>query len=285
MQLLLHPALLLVAVVSANTLVIGFTSPSSTIRIAILPCLLLLVGKALPTCAEIIHNGPWAAFVGGYLATFVLQYISTALLSRWSFEEDGPSPVALPQEQGTKPGGDIKQEKSNKKRSPRDTFGAHLKFGFLIATSFRYSGTPHEVKNVPNFSAEDRTFIPSRAVFLRQKAKEFFFCYLVLDLLNLGADPAGTDTDLYSPETIPLLTRLSSLPGEQLIIRLFVTLGFGLGVCCFQQGVHSLTAFIDVGLRLSEVKTWRPEFGSLSEAYTVRRFWRLVVTSIRDSDG
>ena len=154
-----------------------------------------------------------------------------------------------------------------------ETLGARLKFGFLAATSFRYSGMPYEVRNVPRFSAQDPNFVPSRKEFLRRKAITILICYLVLDFLSLGADPESNAIN-FSPKRVPLFTRLGDVTGQELIMRLFVTLGFGAGVYSFQTGIQSIFALVDVGLGLSEVKSWRPMFGSPWDAYTVRRFWR-----------
>jgi len=60
-------------------------------------------------------------------------------------------------------------------------------------------------------------------------------------------------------------------------MTLLGTLGSGLGVFCAQQGVYSLVALAAVGLGLSEPRYWRPLFGSISQAYTVRRFWRYAL--------
>ncbi|MCJ1422995.1 hypothetical protein MMC29_000876 [Sticta canariensis] len=267
----LHPGLLLVTQVVLIVAVTGFTSPSSIIRLSLLPFMALCSWSIVLTSLKSMHRGPWAAFVGGSSLTFLLQYISTALLSRWSFVTSGPSSGTPPQD--LKQDRDRTQEAVPEMKNISETLGARLKFGFLAATSFRYSGTPYEVRNVPRFSAQDPNFAPSRKEFLRRKAITILICCLALDFLNLGADPESNAINL-SPERVPLFTRLSDVTGQELIMRLFVTLGFGAGVYIFQTGIQSIFALVDVGLGLSEVKSWRPLFGSPWDAYTVRRFWR-----------
>lgn len=274
-----HPLLLLAAEILSIALVTGFTPPSSPLRIAVLVLLSLCVWRAISTCTDQISRNPWAAFVGGYLATFLIHYASTAVLSRWSFDKQGPSPInALSvKRQGAKSGTTINgKPPERKKRSEDDgllaTFWDRLKFGFHVATTFRYIGTLYQARNVPHFSASDPSYVPSRLNFLSRKAIIFLISFTVLDLFNLGAD-VSLD---FSPETIPLFTRMSHVTGQQLLARLMTTLGYGIAVYSFQQLIHSTWALIDVGFGFSTVESWRPLFGSPKEAYTIRRFWGFV---------
>lgn len=276
-----HPLLLLAAEILSIALVTGFTPPSSPLRIAVLVLLSLCVWRAIPTCTEQISRNPWAAFVAGYLATFLIHYASTAVLSRWSFDDQGPSPISAPsvESRGAK-SGTIINGKPGRKRSADDdlvaTFWDRLKFGFQVATTFRYIGTPYQARNVPHFSASDPNYVPSRLNFLSRKAIIFLLSFTVLDLTNLGAD---VPLD-FSPETIPLFTRVSHVTGQQLLTRLMTTLGYGIAVCSFQQLIHSIWALIDVGFGFSKVESWRPLLGSPEEAYTIRRFWGFVTAFI-----
>ena len=279
----LHPLLLLVAEIFSIALVTGFTPSSSPLRIAVLVLLSLCVWGAIPRCADHIPRNPWAAFVAGYLATFLLHYTSTAVLSRWSFDNQGPntSNAASAERQGVKSG--FIDGKPGRKRSVNDglraTFWNRLKFGFQVATSFRYIGTPYQARNVPHFSASDPSYIPSRSNFLSRKAIIFLISFIVLDLINLCADPPLD----FSPKTIPLFTRVSHVTGQQLLTRLITTLGYGIAVSSFQQLVHSLAALIDVGFCFSKVELWRPLVGSPEEAYTLRRFWGFVIAFLSQS--
>lgn len=262
-----HPLFLLAAEILSTALVIGFTPSSSPLRFIFLVLLSLCVCTAIPTCTDHIPRNPWAAFVAGYLATLLLQYISTAVLGRWSFDNQGPRPLNAASAE-SKSGNLYKLP-----RSLRATFWDRLKFGFQVTTSFRYIGTPYQVRNLPHFSASDPSYIPSRSKFLSRKAIIFLVSFSVLDLISLSADPQLD----FSPETIPLFTRVGHITSQQLLTRLITTLGYGIAVCSFQQLVHSIVALIDVGFGFSKVESWRPLFGSPGEAYTLRRFWGFVV--------
>ncbi len=267
----LYPVLLLVTEVVIISLITGFSSSSSILRIAALPFVALCVCLAIPACTTHMQRRPWGAFVGGYSITFLLQYINVALLSKWSFENHGPLMVAPSTSQEFKAKDDSGDTKSQK--DVTNSIWSRGKFGLLTATSFRHSGTSYEVKNVPRFSSRDPSYIPSRWEFLRQKAATALTCYLVLDLFGLFSDPT-TNAASFSPEMIPFFARLDQVSSQEVIRRLVTTLGVGFGVYCVELGVHSIVAFLDVGLGISEVQQWRPLFGSLKDAYTVRRFWR-----------
>lgn len=275
-----HPLLFLAAEILSIALVTGFTPPSSPLRIAVLVLLSLCVWRAISTCTDQISRNPWAAFVAGYLATFLIHYASTAVLSRWNFDDQGPTPInALSVKRRGAKSGTITNGKPGRKRSADDDLLAtswdRLKFGFQVATTFRYIGTPYQARNVPHF-ASDSNYVPSRLNFLSRRAIIFLISFTVLDLTSLGAD---VPLD-FSPETIPLFTRMSHVTGQQLLTRLMTTLGYGIAVCSFQQLLHSIWALIDVGFGFSKVESWRPLFGSLEEAYTIRRFWGFVTAFI-----
>ena len=103
--------------------------------------------------------------------------------------------------------------------------------------------------------------------------KLLLFCYLTLDILSLSADPTK-NAMFFAPEKIPFFARAGQISGAEVAMRILCTLGSGLGMFCSQQGVYSLMALIFVGLGVSEPRYWRPLFGSVTDGYTIRRFWR-----------
>ena len=129
------------------------------------------------------------------------------------------------------------------------------------------------MKNLPVFSTKQPNLVPSRSTFLRWTFIKIVACYVMLDILGLGAD-AETNMRNFAPPHIPLLSRLSEVSTEEIAIRFFTTLGAGIGIYCSQESLQSLFALVVVGLGVSDVRAWRPRFGSLHDAYTIRRFWR-----------
>ena len=129
--------------------------------------------------------------------------------------------------------------------------------------------------NLPAFSAKNPKLIPSRPAFLRWTAFKIVAYYIALDILGLGAD-AEMSMRTFAPEHVPFFSRLSEISMEEFATRLLTTLVTGIGIYCFQDGLQSLFALVAVGVGASEVRSWRPRFGSLHDAYTIRRFWKYV---------
>lgn len=148
-----------------------------------------------------------------------------------------------------------------------------VRFGFSACFNSRMIGTPFEVKGVSPFSMKDPTYIPKRREFLLKGSLNFFISYFVLDTLIAGRSP-DTNPDVYSPHPVPFFTRLNALTMEQLIVRIIMTICFWISVYCVLQITHSIAAIIAVASGLTDVKGWRPLFGPLSQAYTIRQIWR-----------
>ncbi len=146
-----------------------------------------------------------------------------------------------------------------------------LKFGTYAATSPLYIGTPFEAKDIPYFDARDPTYLPSRATFLRQKAFVVLICYLVLDIMTFAAKPELNQI-LYHADRISMLDR-ENWSEERLGIRLGSTLGYWVCLYCVVQGYMGVAGLLTVGMGGSGVELWRPAFGRIAEAWTVRRFW------------
>ena len=284
-MMLPNPTLLLVIQLLTTACTIGFTPSSSIGRLAVLPLLIFCVYYTITTSLQYVHRRPWAGLVGGFSVTFLLQYVVVALLLKWDFEMQGPRAMSAPflggkirsKENDVMTNGNSKRIDGGVQRG--DAVGkvpwSRLKFGIRVTTSFRWSGTRFEVKNVPRFSSKNREYVPSRRKFLLEGAFTIVSCYMILDLLNFANDPKASAI-YFSSEMTPFFARLRDLTPEQLNIRTFTVLATGVGIYSTQLGIHSLVSLLDVGLGLSTVSSWRPMFGSLTEAYSIRKFWRCV---------
>ena len=267
-SILLHPVTHYILQNAVSIAIIGFTSPASIVRYAALPPMVLCSWILMPTYLERTQRTILAAFLSGGVMSSILGYIDTALLTKWSFETDGPSTTVVPKKDADR--------KSNSGGRTTRTVGSsswkRLRFGYAAAYANRYCGTPHEVPHVPPFSYRDPTYVPSRGKFLLDKAAVCLVSYLVLDLAGSNSQP-GKNKVLYSAEEVPLFgTR--GISRERLQVRLYTTLGFWVANYCVVQLVLGVSALIRVAIGLDGPKYWRPIFGSLSEAYSIRRFWR-----------
>ena len=250
--------------VSLNAFAVSFTSPSSLLRLVFLPATVFCLQQALPICSEATGRVLWAALLGAHSITFVFQYVDTALLSKWSPEAGGPT-----KGKGRQRVPDQREEPS--RQGTEVSLGKRLRFGYYAAVSTRKVGTSFEVSGVPRFFAKDPSYVPSKNTFLRQKALLLLSCYLVLDALTFSSQPDQNQL-LYDDSEVSLALA-KNRSAEKIIVRSASTLGFWVSLYCVIQLYMGSVAVLSVSLGLSDVRSWRPGFGPVKEAYTVRRFW------------
>ena len=258
-----NPLVLFAAQLLATVTILGFTTARSWIRLTAIPLLTLCSALIVPRCTHHLHRSSWAALVGGYSTTFLLHLMATVISERrdLTISKKATNGIRSPHKDG-----------NPKRDETKRRLWSHFKSGLQATFTCRWSGTPREVRNVPPFSSQNPNYVPSRTVFLRRHLLSLISCYLTLDLLGLAADPE-VNAIFFAPSKIPFWTRLRQVSSQEIAMRVFGTLGSGLGVFCSQQGVYSLLAILFVGTGLSQPLYWRPLFGSIGDAYTVRRFW------------
>ena len=261
---LTHIVIPIVLQVSLNAFAVGFTSPSSPIRLAILPLIVACVYQVIPICLQATERVVYAALLGAHSLSFLLQYIDTALLTKWSAEAGGPTTGAFQKQKGRGP------QEETVERHP--TIGERIQFGYYAAVTTRNVGTPFEVRGVPRFSNQDPSYVPSSITFLRQKLVSLIFYYIVLDLFTFASQPEQNSI-LYNPARVPWIDT-NNLSFERLIIRSTTVLGFWVSLYCIIDGYMATLAIVSVALGFSDPRSWPPGFGSIGDAYTVRRFWR-----------
>lgn len=255
-----RPVNYVVLEIITTTLVVGFTSPNSSIRLGTLPLIAFATWRSLSTCSTDIPNVFWASLISGNGLTYFLLYIELALLSKWNFEDRGPAP-----RQG-------ENVSSSPVDEPHDGKWLRFKFGFNAVLSQRRVGTAHEVKNVPAFHKADPTYVPTKLRFLLGNFLSMTICYLIVDASSLAAQPEMNEA-FFTPAKVPLLSRVDQVTIEELAIRTTSCLTVAINVCCILLFSYKLLASITISVGLSEVKDWRPPFGSLADVYTVRKFW------------
>ena len=262
-----HPLTLFLYEITIGATAIAFCPPSSAVRYVALLMITACVLLAIPTCLEKMHRVSYAGLLAGSIIGAWLQYVEKALLSQWCFT----SPTA---ERGsTAPkhnGGDV----HGKRLSERGvTTRERLVFGHHAMFSYRNVGAPDEVKNVPPFSTKDLAYEPSRGQFLLKKAVILVVCYATIDLITFCGGRPEENHLQFSADKVPLLRRFGDVSLEELVLRLATTVSLFVVLYCFIQCYTSIVAIVGVATGMDEVKHWRPTFGSLSEAYTIRRFW------------
>jgi hypothetical protein len=236
---------------------IGYTSAQSPLRLGVLVLVALCTWNCLNTALEFFVRLPWASLVGGYSVMLLFHYVDIGLLTRWEFNS---STIASPTSDG-------------KVTMSQPTWGSQLRFGIWAAFNARCLGTSEQVRNIPQFSNKDPNHIPSRAAFLRRTARIAALSYLGMDLLSSMSDPEVGNRFLV-PSRVPIFRRLGEVTLEEVIIRIFSTIAMGAGLVCSQGGIYNIFAFISVLTGMSDPSDWPPFYGSLSDAYSLRRLWK-----------
>jgi hypothetical protein len=263
------------------SLVLGFTSPRSILRSAVLP-LIAACTYSVAVNARNCMRLPWAATVGAYTSCFLWMYIEMALLSGWNFESRGPNSPTHHEKEGAN--GAARSNALSPQKNSR-VYSASTKtiweegtiwdrfcFGFNSTISFRDVNTPFEVKNVPHFSQTDPTYVPSRANFIAWSTLRFLACYLVLDIVESQPPPPNA-AEIFGLSSIPVFRRLNEVSIEEVFTRTISSFVFWIMVYTVLNVQQAFFALVAVGSGLTEVKAWRPLMGSFSETYTVRGFW------------
>ncbi|MCJ1352564.1 MAG: hypothetical protein MMC33_002548 [Icmadophila ericetorum] len=267
-SILLHPVIYYILQNIASIVIVGFTSPTSLIRHAALPPMLLCNWILIPMYLEETGSKLAAGLLCVGVTCNLLGYVDTALLRKWSFEAGGPS-AGLATQQPTK-----EKSESTSRVAPQrldDSGTQRLRFGYFAVFSSRYCGSPYEVPHVPPFDYKNPTYVPSRVEFFRNKAQIILLSYVSLDLVEATARPE-LNRILFAPQRIAFLD-VNNLSIEHLAIRIISTLGFWAVFYNIIQLLFSASAIILVATDIDDPKDWPPIFGQWSEVYTLRGFW------------
>ena len=216
------PAQLFSLQFSLTSFVIGFTSSSSLVRVSLIPIIILCTWQCVTTSKLHIQRNPWAALIGGYSITYLLQYISIALLGKWNFELDAiqrKDALAIDHEH---------MEKVTLHTSPIP-FLARLKYGIAAAPTFRYQ--MEKKKNVRPLASSGGKSTAKRSTFLYHTAFKILTTYLILDLMGQGAN-GDSNAKNFAPTKVPLLSRLHEVSVVEVMMRVLVILGAGVGIYC-----------------------------------------------------
>jgi hypothetical protein len=154
----------------------------------------------------------------------------------------------------------------------RDTFWNRLWFRWNSMWAFRRVNSPYEVKNVPPFSSSDPSFVPSKWTFVAQRLAITATCYLVLDLLAPRTPPTNA-AGMFDPSFIPMISRIGDITFSELKRKALMISGFAVTFYCIIQTAQSFGAAVAVASGLSKVESWRPAFGSLTDAYSLKNVW------------
>ncbi|KAK0732401.1 hypothetical protein B0T21DRAFT_195448 [Apiosordaria backusii] len=135
-----HPMLDLIAVVTLSSFTVGLVS-NSLIRIAALGLLSAVTWDCVLKCPVYISRSAWASSVGGYTLSYLWQYLDVGVLSKWTYEKQGPENELIKAWGPFSP-----KTKSN------NTFMARVKFGFGTVFPWRFVNTPYQARGFPKLN-------------------------------------------------------------------------------------------------------------------------------------
>ncbi|KAL2060527.1 hypothetical protein VTL71DRAFT_9168 [Oculimacula yallundae] len=247
-------------------LVLGFTSPNSLYRIAGLPLISVCTYLELPYVRN-MSNNLLQAFVGATGVYVNILYIDTVLLHKWSFESKGPAsalgglkPVLIPR----------CRQKGNA-HSLHESSAQRLLFGAEIGLQSRFPTTKWPIKNIPAFRLQDPAHKPTKSEFLRRSTMKLALCVLLLDLTSLA--PKGDNAIDFGDSRIPFFSRVYIITQDELITRIAGILGYWTVQYVIIQAVYACFAIVAVTFDITAPDSWPPVFGSVSDSYSLRRFW------------
>lgn len=159
-----------------------------------------------------------------------------------------------------------------RKLVPSNTSSPLQKFKSQIVVLFSSRwGIP--AKELPTFSAEDSEYVPSREAFLLSRL--WTFAWTVSAFATLHNYPLDIWPDDFQSPKNQLLRRLPEVSAREWIILFYTSFETWFMPFCLFTAAHSLASLIAVAFGDAPIN-WRPLFGDIREAYTVRRFFGSV---------
>ncbi|KAI5305809.1 hypothetical protein KEM56_003276 [Ascosphaera pollenicola] len=135
-------------------------------------------------------------------------------------------------------------------------------------TNIRRINHYDQAKNVPHFSQWPN--VPSKLQFLTFRCVRMALLYIAFDLVNnLAAGDKEVDMD---PWCFPQLWK-NSFPLEDSIGAVACALMYLLNGYLILNIQYDAISVVAVATNIDTPKDWPPLFGSISQSYTMRRFW------------
>lgn len=249
-------------------LALAFTRPTSPARLAIIPVIAAAVVSYLQTAHMYISNNMLIAISSGPTTLLLLSSIDYLCLQELHRTKDGKEKSG-----NIEPQSHITSEKEAIPEPRADLFvDVHHALWWSTDVIFNYRGvgTARQVKNLPTFSRSDPDYVPSRSRFLFRRLVSVALGYIVVDFLN---SQPPLNVNLFSASKARLFGGLLDLSLEDVAMRVATTLVFWLSLRLTIALIYNAASALFVGFWLSDPEQWPPYFGSVSDAYSVRRFW------------
>ena len=251
-------------------LALGLTPPGSPFRplglIPMIGCVQLSM-YAIHIEDRNINALHLSIFVGS-TTNMLMQYLDSVLLSRWSYEAQGPTSALG----GQKPLRTLSSASQPEGNYLSSTLSSRLSFGWEEAFRARSTRTPWQVNHVPCFFPDRPKIVPTKTQFQYRMALEFLLSVLILDVMSLmGQGQDGSMNSIYfASSQVPFLIRLRNVTVEEAVLRLMASIMHWVATICLLQVMYDGAAIVVVALGLGRIERWPPLFNSLTECWSVR---------------
>ena len=271
--ILAYPLTPSVLSISTIVLALGFTPPGSPLRplglIPMIGCVQLSM-HAIQVEGRNINTLRMSIILGSTTG-MLMQYLDSVLLSRWSYEAQGPTSGLG----GQKPLRTPSSTSQPKGHHLTSTFASRLRFGWEEAFRARSTRTPWQVNHVPYFFPDRPKMVPTKTQFLYRMASELLLSVLILDVISFMGQ--GQDTSMnavyFASSQVPIFTRLRNVTIEEVIVRFMASIVHWVATICLLQVMYDGAAIVVIALGLGRIERWPPLFNSWTECWSVRQFW------------
>ncbi len=262
-----NPWIFLVASLPIIAVGAGYTAPNSSGRFTAFAVLLIYAWFCILNFSKYIQSTSFpASIIAATLFSSVLLYFDQLIYCQRIYEGRGET-VSIGHARCTK----INQQKAGIVSDDQDTFGSRFKFGLAVAGTIRAPGTPREVKGLPQFSSSDPHWVPSPMTFVVWRSAIIISCFMLNEyVVDVRM---ALDHDLIQPSSVPFFSRIGHVTSKECWTRLIVGVSTWLSAYCGLQVLFNIPPLISVCLDPSGRGLWRPAFGSVLDAYTLRGFW------------
>ncbi|KAF7557881.1 hypothetical protein G7Z17_g255 [Cylindrodendrum hubeiense] len=227
-------------------LAIGFTAPSSLSRPAVATFVLALTWLFHQAIQDALESRLHMALLSTGMWIQCVKSFDDLCLTGLSFSQETAGQAvhrrSTTQTPAKGPAGVKKASCVQLQESQSSEITRRLFFGLGSLWNMRGIGTNAEIKQVPPWSKQDPSFVPSRSQELKRHLKNVALSYLVLDVF--ANQPPPDLENMMSPRNERLFSRLADIGSEEAIFRFFATFGFWLNTFCVIQLINSTIALL-----------------------------------------
>ena len=205
----------------------------------------------------------------GSTSSMLMHYLDSALLSRWSYEAQGPTAPYGGQSILRIP----KQTREKEKRLETASLFRRLQYGWDESLRTRSAGTPWAISHIPPFYKDDSRRLPTKAEFVYWSLRRCVICLILVDVVCYMGRDTSQNALIFNSSRIALFSRLQNVTAEELILRVIASLLHWIVTTLYLHAIYDGVAAAVIGLDFGRMERWPPLYGSVTELYSVRQFW------------